>query len=168
MTSFHDFDARTMRGRIMPLELYAGNLVVVSVVGTDDFLAPQLSDLESLAREFRESGVVVLGFPTRQFTDAQRSDAEILQACRDRGVTFPVFAPGDVNGPGAAPVWRWLRAQVPGPVGERITHNFTQFLVGRDGSVLARYEPTTPPDRIALEVHSILVAEAAAVRRAAG
>lgn len=60
-----------------------------------------------------------------------------------------MFAKVDVNGPEAHPLFAWLRDQKSGVLGGRIKWNFTKFLIGRDGSVVARYAPTTKPEKLA-------------------
>ena len=76
------------------------------------------------------------------------SDAEIAQFCTlNFGVTFPIFKKVEVNGAGADPVWRWLKANAPGLLGsEAIKWNFTKFLIGRDGKILRRFDSDVEPD----------------------
>ncbi len=97
----------------------------------------------------------MLGFPCNQFGNQEPgSNAEILEFAESNyGVTFPMFEKIEVNGDGAAPLYRFLRSEQPGD-GESsdIAWNFTKFLVGRDGSVLERYEPMATPEEIAAEI----------------
>jgi glutathione peroxidase-family protein len=97
--------------------------------------------LEKLWRDYRDRGLVVLGFPCDQFGHQEPGDeAEILNFCSvNYAVDFPLFAKIDVNGTEAHPLWRWLKSKKSGILGtEAIKWNFTKFLVGRDGSVLKR------------------------------
>jgi glutathione peroxidase len=73
-----------------------------------------------------------------------------------------MFAKVDVNGPRAHPLFRWLRSEAGGLLGDRVKWNFTKFLVGRDGRVVARYAPTTTPDRIRADVEKALLGDRAA------
>ena len=97
----------------------------------------------------------MLGFPCNQFGNQEPgSNAEILEFAESNyGVTFPMFEKIEVNGDGAAPLYRFLRSEQPGD-GESsdIAWNFTKFLIGRDGSVLERWEPMTTPEEIAAEL----------------
>ena len=101
-----------------------------------------------------ESGFAVLGFPCNQFgAQEPGTEAEIKQFVTSKfDVTFPMFAKIEVNGPGTAPLYEHLKAGAPGD----IAWNFTKFLVGRDGSVLKRYEPRTTPEEIAAELTEFL------------
>ena len=101
----------------------------------------------------------MLAFPCNQFGGQEPgTEAEILEfATGTYGVTFPMFAKIEVNGDGAAPLYKWLRAQAPGDGDSSdIAWNFTKFLVGRDGSVVARYEPQTRPEEIAADLVELL------------
>ena len=87
----------------------------------------------------------MLGFPCNQFgAQEPGTNEEILDFARSKfGVEFPMFAKIEVNGDGAAELYRLLKGD-----GEDIAWNFTKFLVGRDGSVLARFEPQVTPEEI--------------------
>jgi glutathione peroxidase len=102
---------------------------------------------------------VVLGFPCDQFGHQEPGDeAEIRQFCsRNYDVTFPMFAKIEVNGDGAHPLYRHLKSTCRGLLGtEAIKWNFTKFLVGRDGAVVARYAPTDTPERIERDIVGLL------------
>ncbi len=101
----------------------------------------------------------MLGFPCNQFANQEPgSNAEILEfATSQYGVTFPMFEKIEVNGDGAHPLYQFLREQQPGEGDSSdIAWNFTKFLVGRDGSVLKRYEPQVSPEDIAAELDQYL------------
>jgi glutathione peroxidase len=92
-----------------------------------------------------------MGFPCNQFGKQEPgTDAEILAFATSRyGVTFPMFAKIEVNGPSAAPLYACLRAAAPNPDGTTdITWNFTKFLVDREGKVVERFAPKTTPEEI--------------------
>jgi glutathione peroxidase len=89
----------------------------------------------------------VVGFPCNQFAGQEPgSEAEIAAFCRTTyEVSFPLSAKLEVNGPARHAVYRFLTAPGSGIAGD-ISWNFEKFLIGRDGSVLARFAPDTPPD----------------------
>jgi glutathione peroxidase len=120
---------------------------------------PQYAGLEQLHHRLQPRGLTVLGFPCDQFGHQEPgTEAAIQEFCTlNFGVTFPLFAKIEVNGPGAHPLYRHLRRARPGMLGtDAIKWNFTKFLVGRDGTVLRRFAPTDTPEQIASEVEAAL------------
>ncbi len=118
-------------------------------------MTPQYAGLRTLHDAHAESGVCVLGFPCNQFgAQEPGSNEQIRDFASERfGVTFPMFAKIDVNGDNAAPLYRFLKSSAPGADGnDDIPWNFTKFLVGRDGNVIARFEPKTTPEEIEREL----------------
>lgn len=93
----------------------------------------------------------MLGFPCNQFGNQEPgSDAEILEfATSTYGVSFPMFSKIEVNGDGAAPLYKWLKRELPGHGDSaEITWNFEKFLVDGRGNVLERFSPVTTPEQI--------------------
>ena len=72
------------------------------------------------------------------------------------GVTFPLFAKVDVNGSDAHPLYKWLRSQQSGLLGDKIKWNFTKFLLDREGNVVKRYASTTKPEKITGDIEKLL------------
>ena len=102
---------------------------------------------------------MVLGFPCNQFgSQDPGSNGEIAEFCSlNYGVSFPMMDKINVNGPSAHPLYTWLTAEAPGLLGSKaIKWNFTKFLVGKDGTVLKRYEPMVTPEAIEAEVAGML------------
>jgi glutathione peroxidase len=162
-TTLGDFTATSLDGREVALSDYAGQVVLVVNTASECGFTPQYAGLQDLYDAYAERGFTVLGFPCDQFGHQEPGDEEqIASFCeRNYGVTFPMFAKIDVNGAGAHPLYAWLRTQKGGLLGDRIKWNFTKFLVGRDGRVVARYAPTTTPDDLTGDVEKALAAEAA-------
>lgn len=159
MSSLHDFSALALEGIEQPLADYRGKLVLVVNVASQCGFTPQYAGLEDLWREYRERGLVVLGFPCDQFGHQEPGDeAQIRAFCTlEYGVSFPMFAKVDVNGAGAHPLWRWMKQARPGLLGLRmIKWNFTKFLVGRDGRVLKRYAPGVAPEALRADIEAAL------------
>ncbi len=93
----------------------------------------------------------MLGFPCNQFgAQEPGTNTEILEFARSKyGAEFPLFAKIEVNGDGACDVYKFLKSGNPDDDGnEDIAWNFTKFLVGRDATLLARYEPPVTPEEI--------------------
>ena len=143
MTSLADFTLPRLDGTAQPLSAFSGKLVLVVNTASQCGFTPQYQGLEALWRAYGDRGLVVLGMPCNQFGGQEPgSAAEIASFCeRNFGVSFPLFARLEVNGPGAHPLYIWLKAAFPGD----IEWNFAKFLIGRDGQVVARFSPDTAP-----------------------
>jgi glutathione peroxidase len=153
-----DFSARSLDGQDVDLSAYEGQVVLVVNTASQCGLTPQYKGLQQLQDDFADQGFDVLGFPCDQFANQEFSeDEEIASFCeKNFGVTFPMFSKVDVNGADAHPVFQWLRKQKGGLLGDKIRWNFTKFLVGKDGTVLARYAPTTTPAKITADIEKAL------------
>lgn len=150
MSPFHALEAESLRGGMVPLSRFAGSVVLVVNTASACGFTPQYAGLEALYRAHRERGLVVLGFPCNQFGRQEPGGPdEIQKTCQiNYGVTFPMFAKVEVNGPGAHPLFALLTTALPGWFGRRIMWNFTKFLVGRDGRPLRRFAPVTKPAKL--------------------
>ena len=158
-TTAYDFQATTLEGAPQDLSEWQGKALLVVNVASACGFTPQYDGLERLWRDYREQGLVVLGFPCDQFGHQEPGDAaEIRQFCSlKHDVSFPMFAKVEVNGPGAHPLWSWLKQQKSGLLGiGAIKWNFTKFLVGRDGQVLARYAPMDSPESLRRDIEAAL------------
>jgi glutathione peroxidase len=161
MTTIHDFSATQMDGKALPLKKFKGHAMLIVNTASACGFTPQFAGLEQLHRQYGKNGLVVLGFPCNQFGGQDPgSNTEIATFCqRNYGVSFPMLARIDVNGPKADPLWTWLAAQAPGLLGSKaIKWNFTKFLIGRDGAVLRRYAPTDTPQSLAGDIEAALQA----------
>ncbi|MEO9248033.1 glutathione peroxidase [Citricoccus nitrophenolicus] len=160
MTTLHDFTAPTVAGHQQPLSDYAGQVAVVVNTASKCGLTPQYEGLQELYAEYKDQGLVVLGFPCNQFANQEPgTDAEASEFCQlNYGVEFPMFAKVDVNGAGAHPLFVWLRRETAGLLGGAIKWNFTKFLVGGDGQVLERFAPTTGPEKLRPAIEAALSA----------
>ena len=159
--SIHDFSATTIDGGTTELSDYRGKVLLAVNTASQCGFTPQFAGLEALWNEYRDRGLVVLGFPSNQFgAQDPGSNAEIASFCqRNYGVSFPMLAKVDVNGAGAHPLWRWLAGAAPGLLGTRaIKWNFTKFLVGRDGRVIERFAPTDRPESLHKAIEAALAA----------
>jgi len=157
-TTLADFAARSIEGQDIDLASYSGQVVLVVNTASQCGLTPQFEGLQGLYDRFDGRGFTVLGFPCDQFRHQEPGDdAEIAGFCqRNFGVTFPMFSKIEVNGDGAHPLYQWLRAEKGGVLGDKIKWNFTKFLIGRDGTVIGRYAPTTKPEKIAADIEKAL------------
>jgi glutathione peroxidase len=161
MTIVHDFTVAAADGSPYPLAQHRGHVLLVVNTASRCGFTPQYEGLEALWRRHRDAGLTVLGFPCNQFGAQEPGDAaEIERFCSLRyDVTFPVLGKIAVNGPGADPLYDYLTRARPGLLGLRaVKWNFTKFLVGRDGRVIARFAPATKPAALEAKIEAALSA----------
>ena len=139
-----DLETTTLEGEPAPLARYEGRVALVVNVASKCGLTPQYAGLEKLYRQKKDEGFVILGFPSNDFMGQEPGTPdEIRTFCTDNyDVTFPLFAKRQVKGDDKDAVYAWLT----GSGLEEPTWNFTKYLVGRDGKVIARFGPRTAPD----------------------
>ena len=154
-----DFHATTIDGKDQDLGTYVGDVVLVVNTASECGLTPQYEGLQALYDTYAPRGLAILGFPCDQFGHQEPgTEEEIAGFCEQNyGATFPMFAKVDVNGPDAHPLFAWLKETAGG--GD-IRWNFGKFLVGRDGSSVARYAPQLEPDELAADIESLLALDA--------
>lgn len=140
--SLFELGATTITGEHQDLDVYRGKVVLVVNVASGCTFTPQYDGLEQLHAEYRSRGFVVLGFPSNEFGGQEPDDAAAIQSfCTTRfGVSFPMFDKIETLGSRQSPVYRFLAASEGAP-----RWNFTKYLVGRDGRVLASFPSTVTP-----------------------
>ena len=159
MTSVHDFSAELLTGGTRSLGDFRGGPMLIVNTASECGFTPQYAGLEALHRDYGPRGLALLGFPCNQFGGQEPGTAEeIAEFCISRfGVSFPMFAKVEVNGPGAHPLFRYLAEAAPGVLGtKRIKWNFTKFLVDRDGRVARRFAPSTRPEELRPTIEAML------------
>jgi glutathione peroxidase len=161
--SVFDFSATLLDGRTVALGEFRGHVLLIVNTASQCGFTPQYAGLEALYRRYRERGFAVLGFPSNQFGRQEPGTADEIGAfCQGKyGVSFPLFAKVDVNGPRAHPLYRFLKREKPGLFGllsrGRISWNFTKFLVWRSGRVAARFSPGASPESLAGPIEELLL-----------
>ena len=157
----YDFNARQINGKDISLAEFKGKVMLIVNTASQCGFTPQFGGLEALHKSHAGKGLVVLGFPCNQFgSQDPGNDGEISAFCElNYGVSFPMMAKIDVNGPAAHPLYQWLSSEAPGLLGSKaIKWNFTKFLVGKDGQVIRRYAPTDKPEGMAKDIDKALAA----------
>lgn len=149
-TRFFEFTAKTLQGKDVSMEEFKGKTILVVNTASQCGLTPQFEGLEKLYEKYKDKGLVILGFPCNQFGNQEPGDeASIASGCvLNYGVTFPMFAKIEVNGPNTHPIFKYLKERLGGLFGSRIKWNFTKFLLDEQGRPLKRYAPITKPDQI--------------------
>jgi glutathione peroxidase len=159
MTTAYDFSAIDIDGHDKALSDYSGKVLLVVNVASKCGFTPQYTGLQSLWGQYRDRGLVVLGFPCDQFGHQEPGDeSEIKNFCAlTYDVDFPMFGKVDVNGGKTHPLWKWLKDEKSGLLGiGAIKWNFSKFLVGRDGNVIKRYAPTDTPESLKKDIEAAL------------
>jgi glutathione peroxidase len=154
----YEFSSPLLDGSVQPLAEFRGRVLLIVNTASKCGFTPQYAGLEELYRDYHQRGLTVLAFPSNQFGSQEPgSESEIGAFCeKNYGVTFPVFAKIDVNGPHAHPLYQFLKKSKPGLLGAGIKWNFTKFLVDRQGRVTGRYAPATLPSRLASAIEGLL------------
>ncbi|MFW5634965.1 MAG: glutathione peroxidase [Erythrobacter sp.] len=159
MTTIADFTVTTNRGEQLDLASKQGKVLLVVNTASKCGFTPQYDGLEALYQRFRDRDFEVLAFPCNQFGAQEPGNAdEIAEFCRvNYGVSFPLMAKVDVNGPDASPLFDWMKKQAKGLMGSTsIKWNFTKFLIDREGRVVKRYGPQDTPAGIAKDIEKLL------------
>ena len=170
----YDFVVKNIRGEEKSLADYKGKVLLVVNTASKCGFTPQYKELQDLYLQYKEAGLEILGFPSNQFAEQEPgSNDEVQEFCRlNYGVTFPLFAKGDVRGENAQPLFQYLTRQqgfagfdeghpaagrLMGALqknfpeylpGDSIKWNFTKFLIDRHGNVVDRFEPTASMEKL--------------------
>jgi glutathione peroxidase len=161
MSELYDFEAQQINGKKVALSKFKGKALLIVNTASQCGFTPQFAGLEALHNSYGKRGLVVLGFPSNQFSGQDPgSNDEIAEFCQlNYGVSFAMMAKIDVNGPQAHPLYQWLCSEAPGLLGSKaVKWNFTKFLVGKDGQVIKRYAPQDAPESLAKDIEAALAA----------
>jgi glutathione peroxidase len=145
--SLYDLPLKDIDGNGTTLKPYAGKVLLVVNVASKCGYTPQYTALEAVYKKYQDQGLVVCGFPCNQFGSQEPgTDAEIKEFCTSKySVTFPMFDKLEVNGANRHPLYVAL-AGSDSPFPGDIHWNFTKFLIGRDGKIVARFDSKVKPD----------------------
>ena len=159
MNSIYDISCQRITGEDQPLSTFKSKVLLIVNTASKCGFTPQFQGLETLYTEYQSQGFEVLGFPCNQFgSQDPGTHEEILHFCQTNyGVSFPMFAKIEVNGPNAHPLYQHLKNQVPGLMGSKaIKWNFTKFLVDQSGKIQERFAPNTKPEDLASTIQQLL------------
>ena len=158
MSNFYSFKAKTLQGKEISMEKYKDKVVLIVNTASKCGLTPQYEGLEKLHKEYKDKGLVILGFPCNQFGNQEPgSEKDIQEGCLlNYGVSFQMFSKIDVNGEDEHPLYTYLKSQKKGIFGSKIKWNFTKFLIDKNGDVIKRFSPTTTPDKLEKDIQKLL------------
>ncbi len=144
--SIYDIKLKDIDGKDTTLGSYRGKVVLIVNVASRCGYTKQYAGLEALYQKYKDQGLVVLGFPCNQFGGQEPgTNEEIKEFCSSKfNVTFPLFDKIEVNGANRHPLYVQLAGEAS-PFPGNIKWNFNKFLVGRDGTILKRYDSGVAP-----------------------
>jgi len=148
-STVYDFTLNSIDGQAAPLSAYQGKVLLLVNVASKCGFTPQYEQLEAIYEKYKAKGLVVIGFPANNFMAQEPgTNQEIKEFCtRKYNVSFPMYSKISVKGDDRAPLYQFLTDKDANPAtGGEIKWNFTKFLVGRDGKIIARFEPAVKPD----------------------
>lgn len=158
MTSIYDFKALTNKGEELDFAQFKGKTLLIVNTASKCGLTPQFAGLEELHQQYKDQGLVIIGFPCSQFANQElNSDDEISSFCQlNYGVSFQIMQKTDVNGEQAHPLFKYLKSRAGGFLTSAIKWNFTKFLISPDGQTIKRYAPITKPHKLKADIEKIL------------
>ena len=159
MPDLYDIGVTRIDGTAEVMGAYRGKTLLVVNVASECGYTPQYAGLEALYREFKDRGLVVLGFPYDDFGRQEPGDnTQISDFCTATyDVSFPMFAKIGIKGANGHPLFKWLASRQPGILGiPAIKWNFTKFLVNDKGEVVKRYGSVDTPQQIRKDVAALL------------
>lgn len=154
-----DIPVTTIKGEQKTLADFGGKAVLVVNTASKCGFTPQYKGLENLWEQYKDKGLVVLGFPCNQFGKQEPgNEGAISEFCElNFGVSFPLFKKIDVNGANAHPLFVQLKKRAPGLLGSQgVKWNFTKFLISADGTAVKRFAPATKPEDLTAEIEALL------------
>jgi glutathione peroxidase len=146
--NFHNLSANKPSGENINMDIYKGKVILVINTATKCGLTPQFKGLEKLHKQYKEQGLVVIGFPCNQFLSQEPITNENMEeSCLiNHGVTFQLFEKINVNGKNTHPIYKYLKRSIKsGFFSRRIKWNFEKFIIDKNGNPVKRYSPKTKP-----------------------
>lgn len=144
--SIYEVQVKDISGKPISLADYKGKVLLIVNTASKCGFTPQLKDLETIYKKYRNQGFEVLAFPSNDFKQDPANNEEIAGfAQKNYEVTFPIFEKGKVTGENKQPLYQVLTQQKSGLIFREVLWNFEKFLVGRDGKVLDRWASNKSP-----------------------
>jgi len=145
--SLYEIPVKDIKGQSATLKPYEGKVMLIVNVASKCGKTPQYKQLQALHEQFGKDGLAVLGFPCNDFGGQEPgTNEEIQEFCSSKySVTFPLFDKVVVKGAEKHPLYEALSGAAS-PFPGDVKWNFGKFLVGKDGTIIARFEPQTKPD----------------------
>ena len=156
--NIYQFNFSQLDGEEVSLSKFKGKAILV--VNTASFcgLTYHYTGLEKLYQEYKEKGLVIIGFPCNQFGKQEPGTSEeIKEFCNlNYDVTFLMSTKVDVNGKNAHPLFKYLKSELKGKLNDSVKWNFSKFLIDRDGIPFKRFSSTVEPEDISASIEEVL------------
>jgi glutathione peroxidase len=152
--SVYDYQLTTIDYGTLHLRDFKGKVVMIVNVASRCGYTPQYAGLQKLYLAHKDQGFVIIGIPSDDFGQGEPgSNPDIKKFCRRTyDVTFPMMSKALIRANPRLPLYEYLIDESQNPkTGGEIQWNFTKFLIGRDGTILARFEPAVTPEDPSLE-----------------
>jgi len=147
--SVYDYDLTTIDSEPIHLRDFKGKVLMIVNVASRCGYTPQYAGLQKLYLSHKDQGFVIIGIPSDDFGQGEPgSNPEIKQFCRRKyDVTFPMMSKAFIRSNPRLPLYDYLTDENQNPkTGGEIRWNFTKFLISKDGTILARFEPAVTPE----------------------
>jgi len=157
--NIYDFELIDIDSKRVSMSSYKNKVLLIVNVASKCGFTPQYKELELLYKKYKDRGFEILAFPSNQFASQEPApNSKIKEFCElNFGVTFKLFAKIDVNEKNADPLYKYLTSHKRGIFGTKaIKWNFTKFLIDRDGNIVKRYAPATPPNKLQKDIEELL------------
>jgi glutathione peroxidase len=156
--NFYHFTAKSLQGKEISTGTFKGKVLLVVNTASKCGLTPQYGGLEKLYENYKDRGLIILGFPCNQFGNQEPgSEKEISEGCLvNYGVSFPMFSKIEVNGENTHPIYKYLKDKLPGFFGKKIRWNFAKFLINSNGIPVKRFSPATIPEKLVKDIEKLL------------
>lgn len=155
---FYDYKVKNISGEDVSMSEYKGKVVLIVNTASKCGFTKQYEGLEELYEKYKDQGFVILGFPCNQFgAQEPGGNEEIKNFCTSTfSVSFPMMSKIDVNGDDADPLYKFLKKEKGGILGDDIKWNFTKFLIDGEGNVVDRFASQKTPKALEKEVEKLL------------
>ncbi len=158
MTNFYDLSFNDTFGKQIKLSEFAGKPILIVNTATKCGFAWQFEELEKLHQDFKDQGLIVIGFPCDQFAGQEpETNDSMVNVCKlNFGVTFTLSEKINVNGKDTHPIFDYLKNNADAGILKRIKWNFTKFLISPDGKKIERYAPNVAPETLRPKIEEYL------------
>jgi glutathione peroxidase len=144
MAGIYDFKVNDIHGKPVKLDAYKGKVLLVVNTASKCGFTPQYKGLQELYTDLSPRGFVILGFPSNDFGGQEPGTAEEIKTFCELNykVTFPMFSKVVTKaGPDQSPIYTWL-----GQSGNLPQWNFSKYVIGKDGHIVAFFPSKVTPD----------------------